>query len=89
MAPGDTLRVGQKLVVWVNQSTPQSVHPGTQLRAVHYKVRKGDSLARISNRFKVSVTDLGKWNGLSKDRYLQPGQHLKLYVDVTRQASGT
>jgi membrane-bound lytic murein transglycosylase D len=89
MAPGDTLRVGQKLVVWVNQSTPRSVHPGTQLRAVHYKVRKGDSLSRISNRFKVSVADLRKWNGLSKDRYLQPGQHLKLYVDVTRQASGT
>jgi membrane-bound lytic murein transglycosylase D len=48
-------------------------------------VRKGDSLARISSRFKVTVTDLRKWNTLRKDRYLQPGQRLKLYVDVTRQ----
>jgi membrane-bound lytic murein transglycosylase D len=85
MAPGDPLRVGQKLVVWVNQPTSATFHPGAQVRPIHYTVRKGDSLARISSRFKVTVTDLRKWNTLRKDRYLQPGQRLKLYVDVTRQ----
>ncbi|MEN8763972.1 MAG: LysM peptidoglycan-binding domain-containing protein [Thiogranum sp.] len=85
MAPGDPLRVGQKLVVWVNQPSSGSLHPGSQARAIHYTVKKGDSLARISSRFKVTVTDLRKWNALRKDRYLQPGQRLKLYVDVTRQ----
>ena len=85
MAPGDPLRVGQKLVVWVKQPTSATLHPGAQVRPIHYTVRKGDSLARISSRFKVTVTDLRKWNALDKDRYLQPGQRLKLYVDVTRQ----
>jgi membrane-bound lytic murein transglycosylase D len=85
MAPGDPLRVGQKLVVWVNQPTSTTRHPGSQARPIHYTVRKGDSLARISSRFKVTVTDLRKWNALRKGRYLQPGQRLKLYVDVTRQ----
>ena len=85
MAPGDPLRVGQKLVVWVNQPTSATLHPGSQARPIHYTVRKGDSLARISSRFKVTVTDLRKWNALRKGRYLQPGQRLKLYVDVTRQ----
>ena len=85
MAPGDPLRVGQKLVVWVKQPTSATLHPGAQVRPIHYTVRKGDSLARISSRFKVTVTDLRKWNALHKDRYLQPGQRLKLYVDVTRQ----
>jgi membrane-bound lytic murein transglycosylase D len=85
MAPGDPLRVGQKLVVWVNQPSSGSLHPGSQARPIHYTVKKGDSLARISSRFKVTVTDLRKWNALRKDRYLQPGQRLKLYVDVTRQ----
>ena len=88
MAPGDPLRVGQKLVVWADQPTSATSHPGSRVRPIHYTVRKGDSLARISNRFKVTVTDLRKWNALSKGRYLQPGQRLKLYVDVTRQ-SGT
>lgn len=88
MAPGDPLRVGQKLVLWTNQPTSQSEHPGARRRAIFYTVRKGDSLSRISSRFKVRVSDLRRWNGLPQKGYLQPGQHLKLYVDVTRQ-SGT
>ncbi|MDT8386340.1 MAG: LysM peptidoglycan-binding domain-containing protein [Thiogranum sp.] len=89
MAPGDTLRLGQKLVLWIDQSGASgSAHPGDQLRAVHYTVRQGDSLSAISSRFKVSVTDLRKWNGLTKGKYLQPGQRLKLYVNVTQQTSG-
>ena len=86
MAPGDTLRVGQKLVIWTKQSGNKSLHPGSRARAVYYTVRKGDSLSRISSRFKVSVSDVQRWNGLSGKKYLQPGQRLKLYVDVTRQA---
>ncbi len=84
MAPGDTLRVGQKLVIWTK--SPASAHPVARVRRVHYTVRRGDSLSRISSRFRVKVSDLRKWNGLSTERYLQPGQHLKLYVDVTKQA---
>ncbi|TCK17963.1 membrane-bound lytic murein transglycosylase D [Thiogranum longum] len=85
MAPGDPLRVGQKLVLWTKQPSRNSAHPGTRQQAIHYTVRKGDSLSRISSRFKVRVSDLRRWNGLSKKGYLQPGQHLKLYIDVTRQ----
>jgi membrane-bound lytic murein transglycosylase D len=85
MAPGDTLRVGQKLVVWTSTPKSRSRHPGAQARAIHYTVRKGDSLSRISSRFKVTVNDLRKWNGLARGGYLQPGQRLKLFVDVTSQ----
>ncbi|MCO6413973.1 MAG: LysM peptidoglycan-binding domain-containing protein [Thiogranum sp.] len=89
MAPGDTLRVGQKLVIWTQLPTSGSVLPGTLVRPVYYTVRKGDSLSRISSRFKVTVDDLRDWNNLSGQGYLKPGQRLKLYVDVTRQATGT
>ncbi len=80
MAPGDPLRLGQKLVIWNRDANQQTV------RSIHYKVRNGDSLARISSRFNVSVNDLCNWNGITRKKYLQPGQTLKLYVDVTRQA---
>ncbi len=85
MAPGDTLRVGQTLVVWSGQLAAKGLHSGSRVRSVHYTVRKGDSLSRIASRFSVRVTDLRRWNDLPVGKYLRPGQHLKLYVDVTRQ----
>lgn len=89
MAPGDTLKVGQKLAIWSAHATTSSAHPGARIRPIHYTVRNGDSLSRISQRFKVTLADLRKWNSLGKKRYIQPGQKLKLYVDVTRQAGSS
>jgi membrane-bound lytic murein transglycosylase D len=56
--------------------------PNKVIRKIGYKVRKGDSLARIAKRFQVSVRDLAKWNSLDLKRYLQPGQKLTIHVDV-------
>lgn len=87
MAPTDTLRIGQKLVIWSKQPDPDATN--IALQRVRYRVRKGDSLARISQRFKVTIGDLEKWNNLNRRNYLQPGQILTLYVDVTRQADNS
>ncbi|WP_197722055.1 lytic transglycosylase [Sulfuriflexus mobilis] len=96
MAPRDTLHRGQKLVVWTKtvQRTARHVSPATPpsskpvIQRVNYTVRRGDSLARIAARFRVRITDLMRWNTLlSKSKYLQPGQRLKLFVDVTQQSS--
>jgi LysM repeat protein len=35
----------------------------------------------------VTVGELLEWNGLSADRYLQPGQSLVLFVDVAEQST--
>lgn len=95
IAPGDPIKPGQKLVIWhkANAQTASnavlpavSAAPTASLQKVRYTVRKGDSLARISQRFKVTINDLCRWNGLSQNDYLQPGQRLTLLVDVTRQA---
>jgi len=86
MAPGDPLMPGQDLVIW--SKSPQAEQmvsaPRTEamVRKVGYRVRKGDSLARIANRFAVNVSDIASWNNLNTGRYLQPGQSLVLYVDV-------
>ena len=91
MAPIDTLRVGQKLVIWKKGKAgarrvsllPPSPASG-KLYALKYTVRKGDSLSRIADKFNIRVSDIRKWNKLGK--YLQPGQKLKLFVDITRQS---
>ncbi len=90
MAPIDTLSIGQKLVIWKNsKAKAQRVSlsdnmPQHKLHALRYTVRKGDSLSRIAGKFNLSVSDIKKWNKIGK--YLQPGQKLKLYVDITGQS---
>ncbi|MEJ2610576.1 MAG: LysM peptidoglycan-binding domain-containing protein [Candidatus Thiodiazotropha sp.] len=89
MAPGDPLKAGQKLVIWVSKKSSSKVSmldhlPTNTQSRLHYKVRRGDSLSLIAQRFKVSITDLKRWNTLS-GKYLKPGQRLNLYVDVTEQ----
>jgi len=89
MAPRDTIKPGQKLVIWqktaVNTTAKNSLTPSEQaiMRNITYRVRKGDSFARIADKFNVSITDIERWNSLNRKKYLQPGQMLKLSVDVT------
>jgi len=79
----DTLRVGQKLVIW--SKVEKTAGNSRQLiRKVGYKVRTGDSLARIAQKFNIKISDIENWNSINRKKYLQPGQSLKLYVDVTR-----
>lgn len=83
MAPTDPLMPGKKLVIWVNKvSSTQS--DNAIMRTLTYTVRNGDSLARIASKFKVGIEDLARWNQLNARKYLQPGQKLKVHVDVTR-----
>ena len=49
-------------------------------------MRRGDSLSSIARRFKVSVGKLVEWNAGAADKYLQPGQRLKMRIDVTEQS---
>jgi membrane-bound lytic murein transglycosylase D len=97
MAPRDTLRSGQELVIWIRPEPKvtqaavptllanMEAHPPGGQRSVHYRVRRGDSLYKIADRFNVSVADLKRWNTLP-GAYLKPGQKLHLYVDVTEQS---
>jgi len=83
MAPRDPLKTGKELVVWVNQVSEQQTE-NSIMRTLTYTVRNGDSLSRIADKFNVKISDITKWNSLNGKRYLQPGQKLKLFVDVTR-----
>jgi len=100
MAPRDPLSPGQKLVIWSRSgvgATSRIDHndvaapPRRNItQRIGYRVRRGDSLARISQKFKVSINQLKRWNKsrLRSDSLLRPGQHLTLFVDVMRQTGG-
>jgi membrane-bound lytic murein transglycosylase D len=96
MAPGDVLSVGRDLVVWTKaaaaggaeaQPARSAVTGGNdRVRQVTYVVRRGDSLSSIARRFRVGVQKLVEWNNVQVDKYLQPGQRLTMYVNVTEQS---
>lgn len=54
-------------------------------RAIRYTVRRGDSLWQISQRFRVTVSDLRQWNNIDGSADLQPGQRLRVYLDNSGQ----
>jgi len=95
ISPRDFLQPGQQLIVALDSSAAASIIPAVlhdtftapgqvaQPRKIIYRVRRGDSLARISRRFKVSVAQLRRWNGIKGNPYLQPGQELTVYVLLT------
>ncbi|MFP6816748.1 MAG: LysM peptidoglycan-binding domain-containing protein, partial [Pseudomonadales bacterium] len=78
VGPKDVLRIGQNLTIPGNSARASR----SVVREVQYGVHKGDSLARIAARFNVRVTEIASWNHLNVASYLQPGQSLKLYVNV-------
>jgi membrane-bound lytic murein transglycosylase D len=88
MAPGDTLSIGKELAVWPDDPLAPPPQTATnQIRRVNYVVRRGDSLSSIAGRFRVTVPKLLEWNSISASGYLQPGQRLVMFVDVTEQSS--
>lgn len=91
MAPGDPLKVGQQLVIWqpagstTKRSTLASTPDRQVIRKIGYRVRNGESLALIATKFNINLNDIKRWNSAAAQaKYLQPGQQLTLYVDVTQ-----
>ena len=78
MVPKDALRVGQNLIIWSNNSSASAQPPRREvIRKINYRVRRGDSLAGISQKFNVSLADVMRWNTQrANQKYLQPGQSL-------------
>ena len=99
MAPKDRLQAGQHLIIWSRRGSSISSANVESLSApprrsitkrIGYRVRNGDSLARISSKFKVTISQLKRWNkSIRTKKYLQPGQWLTLIVDVAKQSGNS
>ena len=60
----------------------------TESSRVTYKVKRGDTLSEIADRFDVSVRELRTWNRLRQSSSLRAGQRLVVYTDPSRQTGG-
>ena len=98
-APRDKLMPGQELVIWSRAEHKAEATNLLQIdnimipderrivQRIGYRVRRGDSLTRISHKFNVSVAQLRRWNRLSANPRLRVGQKITLFVDVTQTSS--
>ena len=60
--------------------------PGQRLRV---KARKGDSVAALAKRYRVSAEQVAQWNDVRSDARLQPGQTMIVFQPVAVAKSGT
>ncbi len=58
---------------------PSSRKASRKKQHIVYRVRKGDSLWKISRRYRVTVADLQRWNRMGRRTALKPGQKLHIY----------
>src|SRR5439155_9644286 len=70
---GAALDAGEKLIIPATQ--PQS----EKRRLVGYRVRKGDTLVAIADRFSVEPEDVRKWNHMKTNRVAR-GMVLRIYT---------
>ncbi len=80
------IRVGQKLIIPVRgaaQPVAADNSTNSNLKKITYKVRKGDTLGHIAERYKTKSSTIRRWNGLKYGQYIHPGQKLVIWVKNT------
>lgn len=82
LGSNSALRPGQQLRIHGGHASSRTASTAEGRRNVtYYKVKSGDSLSLIAQRFKVDVQRLQTWNPNSDSRRLRPGQTLTLYLN--------
>jgi membrane-bound lytic murein transglycosylase D len=71
---GAALTAGEKLIIPATQSQLE-----LKRRLVSYRVRRGDTLLGIADRYSVSPDDVRKWNRL-KSNHVNRGMVLRIYT---------
>jgi membrane-bound lytic murein transglycosylase D len=88
---GNTIHPGQRLIVYPGsgyQAPTAAASGSTVSGATYHTVRSGENLGSIANRYKVSVTDIRRWNNLNSNT-IHPNQKLIVSNPATGQASAS
>lgn len=73
---------GKKLKIYTEESyniaSIDNSYDNTKGSFYYYKVRKGDTISEIAERYRVSIRELRKWNNLRSNKIIA-GKKLKIY----------
>ncbi len=88
---GNKIYAGRKLKIYTDgrttANTKNQIVNNSSTNLYKYKVRRGDSLGEIAEKFGVSVAELKKWNGL-KSNTIAVGKTLKIFSTSTSSSYG-
>ncbi len=86
LAKRQTIREGTYLLIPVErnkvQISPALAENKGDRQEIPYRVRRGDSLWKISQEFNVSIQDIKEWNGIEDGELIKAGERLKLYITI-------
>jgi membrane-bound lytic murein transglycosylase D len=90
LRPNQTLLVGLTAIDQAKLSGNPMLSTAKSNRTFRltYTVRRGDSLARIADRFNVSVAAIAEWNGMTPDVVLKSGRRLVLHLPASAKDVG-
>ncbi|MGB5444246.1 MAG: LysM peptidoglycan-binding domain-containing protein [Psychromonas sp.] len=80
ISANQAIRLGEKLTVLRTGTNTKATSDNNTTRRLTYNVLAGDSLFKIASKFKVTTSDLVRWNDLEKAENIRPGQKLHVYV---------
>lgn len=75
---GQKLVIGQSAAKTNNNQSVTTTNNTTSGSPVKYVIQKGDNLASIASKYKVTVADIKRWNGLTSDNIVA-GKTLLIY----------
>lgn len=64
-------------VLWIGQQAPRQIEPQIEVPE-RYQIQYGDTLFRISMRYRVKLTSLLQWNNLTEQSPIRAGQFIYL-----------
>ena len=80
------LKLTKNVVRFPRATVPQF---SSKTKTVFYWIKSGDTLSSIARKFNVSIYDICKWNGISKNRTLSIGKRLKIYAPAKFASYGS
>jgi membrane-bound lytic murein transglycosylase D len=83
LTAGDRLEIPGR-----GKSSASGSASATESTRMTYKVRSGDTLSEIADKFNVSVSQLMSWNRMRQSTSLRAGQKLVVYGDPRRVNGG-
>lgn len=84
---GNTILAGRRLKIYSDKSGSTSTETTTKQNSLfRYKIKRGDTISEISEKFGVSIAQIKKWNGLNSNK-LVAGKTLKIHGTTTGNTS--
>lgn len=73
----DVIKLNQKLEIWVKAGNKSSYSSGKRSSRT-YKVRYGDTLSQIAEKYGIGLSQIKKWNDIGSSDEIREGQILKI-----------